>query len=160
MIDKQRWRVILDTVFSLTYDRILPLVGPIVCHSSPEGYLPDEEGDQLPGNSLHYLTSWTIVQGIITGRRQPVTWCDVTTRKESSGTLLDTYCSVSLPAIDHLQYRSWLEVEAKIASLHHGRCMSHFPSSHLTHSTHYHYCINYYRNGVCNCVVCVIVLCV
>ena len=41
-----KWKQVLEQVFQVTHRDILPLVGPVVCHSSPEGYLPpDEDGE-------------------------------------------------------------------------------------------------------------------
>jgi len=31
----------------VTFDQVYPLVNPVVCHSSPEGYLPPDESDDV-----------------------------------------------------------------------------------------------------------------
>lgn len=46
MSNVERWRSVIAQLFSITFDEVYPLVAPVVCHSSPEGYLPSEEDDK------------------------------------------------------------------------------------------------------------------
>jgi len=42
-----KWQSLVTRLFHVTFDQVYPLVNPVVCHSSPEGYLPPDESDDV-----------------------------------------------------------------------------------------------------------------
>lgn len=52
MIHLSEWSSILKDVFCVTFKEVYPLVHPVVCHSSPEGYLPQDDEQQNTGKYL------------------------------------------------------------------------------------------------------------
>ena len=49
-----RWSALLTRVFHVTFDEVYPIVCPVVCHSSPEGYLPpDTEHEQQDSEGMY-----------------------------------------------------------------------------------------------------------